>query len=357
MKVFKDPVKAREAAVNAMEMTMVNYDRSERPLMYQNLGVAGEALSPFAVFRNAYIGNTILAIKAAKAGHPSTWKPIVAMASTYLALAGAAGVVGMGEYDLVIDFLRYIFPQYVDEIPPKSNELFAKLPEGFMGDSLRFGLLSASTGVNMGASMAAVAFDDMTNIALVDFMKGLYDLAGVSAKEGMEAFGVGTGASSRDIMEASSKIAPSIVKPWIELSQTRNPYVKSMATSPKAVTERTMDEFAAEAIWGKPALSTQSRVTAINSDKEIQSLKINASKKIVEKVVDGMRKGTGSLSTAEAYRGWVDLTDGTPQEFQDAIKAQMEDTYVTYMKGLLNSKKMNAQKRFTDVYEKGGMRQ
>jgi len=323
--------------------------------MYQNLGVAGEALSPFAVFRNAYIGNTILALRAAKAGHPSTWKPIIAMASTYLALAGAAGVVGMGEYDLLIDFFRYMFPQYVDEIPPKSTELFAKLPDTFGGDALRFGLISAATGINAGASMAAVAFDDMTNIALVDFMKGLFDLAGVGVKEGAEAFGIGSGASSRDIMEAASKIAPSIVKPWIELSQTRNPYVKSMATSPQAVTERSMDEFSAEALFGKNAISTQKRLNAINSDKEVQSLKINASKKIVEKVVDGMRKGSSSLSTADAFRGWMELTDGTPEEFQEAIQAQMEGTYSTYMRDLLNSKKSNATKRFQKVQEMGGL--
>ena len=181
-----NPMAARRAAANLMEMGMVNYDRSSRPLMYQNLGFVGEQISPFAVFRNAYIGNTLLMIGLfAKQKSLASLAPLIAMQATYLVTAGALGMVGAAEYDVIVNFLNSHFPEWS---LPNFHEVLLK---NHVPDFMTYGALSnlskavpgLEDGVNFSGSMAAVGIDDITSVAMFPFINAMASVVGYEAHD------------------------------------------------------------------------------------------------------------------------------------------------------------------------------
>lgn len=185
-----NPDRARKAAVSLMEMTMVNYDHMSRPLMYQNYGVAGESISPFAVFRNGYVGNFLLLADLARRNPLSyqAWKPLLIQQMTFLTTAGITGVIGASEYNLIVNQLNSWFPELFSL--PTIEELFMK---GGFPDAFTFGVLSASTkglpgvehGVSLGSSMNAVGMDDTFSSALLPFVNAIATTLGLTAEKAL----------------------------------------------------------------------------------------------------------------------------------------------------------------------------
>jgi hypothetical protein len=181
-----DSERARGAAIQAMEMTMVNYNRESRPMMYQNFGVVGEALSPFAVFRNGYIGNTFMMAKIMKA-NPASLKPFVFSQMVYLATAGMSGIIGAAEINMIVNFLNNHFPELG---LPTLEELMFKAG---WSDAVVYGALSSWTknipglesGVYVGSSLNAVGGDDVFSSAIVPFVGALASVVGLGAREAM----------------------------------------------------------------------------------------------------------------------------------------------------------------------------
>ncbi len=218
----EDPMAARRAAANLMEMGMVNYDRSSRPLMYQNFGVVGEAISPFAVFRNAYIGNTYLMLKLAAQSpkNLSNFLPLIMMQTTYLLTAGAFGIVGAAEYDLLVNELNKLFPSL--ELPTLAETLFkAKVP-----DALTYGVIANTTkyipglseGVNLSSSMNAVGADDVFQAAMVPFITALGTGVGIAGREILHKMMPDTidPVGSSTMYKAAKQVVPGIFHKYLE---------------------------------------------------------------------------------------------------------------------------------------------
>lgn len=185
-------MKAREAAKSVMEMTMVNYDHMSRPLMYQNFGVAGEAISPFAVFRNGYVGNMMLMLDLIRRNPlmVTAYRPFIIQQMVFLASAGVIGMIGASEYDLIAKQLNNWFPESFNL--PTITELMLK---SGAPDWLTFGALSSATtglpgaqhGVYIGSSMNAVGADDTFTAAILPFVTAIASAAGLTVEAAMAA--------------------------------------------------------------------------------------------------------------------------------------------------------------------------
>jgi hypothetical protein len=225
-----NPMAARRAAANLMEMGMVNYDRSARPLMYQTLGFVGEQISPFAVFRNAYVGNTILMLKMAKQNPTtlSSYMPMMAMQATYLVTAGALGMIGAAEYDMVVNFLNSQFPEWS---LPNFHEVLLK---NHVPDFITYGALSNATkaipgledGVNFSGSMAAVGVPDLFNMAMIPFVEAMAAAVGYPAHMLLSKLTDKVNPpNSAEAFKAGSQVIPGIFKPYWENQFKDNPGV------------------------------------------------------------------------------------------------------------------------------------
>lgn len=217
-----DLSRAESAATQLMEQVMVNYSQESRPLMYQNTGVIGESISPFAVFRNGYIGNTMLMAQAI-IEKPSlhALKPMLVSQLTYLATAGLIGIIGANEYNMIVNFINARAPE-MDL--PTMEELIYKLG---LPDWLSFGLLSTGTkqipglenGAYFGSSMNAVGGDDVFSSALAPFVTSMASILGLAGKEILSSMTEAVlPVSPSDYYKVGKQLIPPILQPYYEKS-------------------------------------------------------------------------------------------------------------------------------------------
>lgn len=340
--IYKDPTKAREAAMNAMEMTMVNYDRTERPLMYQNYGIGGEMISPFAVFRNAYLGNTLLVLKQIKDNPTSVhnWAPFMMMQAVYLGLAGSLGMIGMSEYDQFAKLMNDWFPEY--HVPTMAE---IAVDNGW-SDVATYGTISTVLGANIASSMNAVALDDSMSVAMLPFMQAIAGLAATGAKEGLSKVGVGKGPTLADYQPHLNALAPGIAKPWLNEMYTGDPLLKPKATSPEGMIRLTPEQLMTEKILGKPALDTVKEGTINLLDTETQRHNQKVAKEMVQIAVEHLKGIENTTSTNDAFIRWREVTKGEWKEFQSAVKDSLEGQRTTYYERLTRGRGPSNEARY-----------
>jgi hypothetical protein len=258
-----DVVRAREAAAKATTSVMVNYDRSNRPLMYQDFGIIGELASPFAVFRNAYFGNTLLMtrgmLKAVK-DNPKNLRyftPWLMSQATYLMMAGALGMVGVGEYNMVADAVNEVSGE---EIMPKAEDFMFRKE---WDDGIIFGGPSVALkkvpglegGAYVGGSGSAVGVDDLTSSAMLPFLKALTSLAGLTYKGVRSTITDAAPPTMSDAYKAGRQFIPGVfMNEYESLFTGEESGVALKSSAVEAATERTAEGKAAVRVTGRQDL-------------------------------------------------------------------------------------------------------
>lgn len=180
-----DVMRARTASQQVMELTMVNYDKSSKPLMFTNFGALGELASPFATFHNAYIGNTFMAMKLAALNpqHKAAFLPLAYSLGIFGATAGIVGMPLVQDFNSLLDTANDIFGT---NMPTVEKMLF----QSHIPDSATFGLLNAgskyipgnSEGVNIAPSVSAVQMDQGLMTAMLPFVTALASIGKLTVK-------------------------------------------------------------------------------------------------------------------------------------------------------------------------------
>lgn len=333
-KVYQNDAKAREAAANVMEMTMVNYDRSERPLMYQNYGIGSEMISPFAVFRNAYLSNMYMVLKHMVQNPTSIhgYAPFLLQQATFIGMAGLSGAFLASEYDA---FAKIVNDNTSLHLPTIGQLLV----EAKANDWATYGIPGTLVGANVGSSMNAPGFDDAVSLALPEFLKNLLLMGTALAKDAASFVGVGKGATSEDYMKPGRALAPPVLRAPIEAYEMGTVRLKPKAGSQEGMVERTPAEFAKETVWGAPDLRVAREGTAAVLDLETEKAMKEQAKSLVKTAVDISNGKQSSITFEEAYTKWYAITGGNLTEFNKAIKDAMEGKYTTYYDRLLKQKK------------------
>ena len=354
--VHRDPTVARQAAAEAMGITMVNYDRSNRPLMYQSFGVTGELLSPFAVYRNAWMANTAMMVKFAlqKPTEFNAWKPFLVSQAMYVAAAGLTGAIGIGEYDTLIRMLKQYSPDTFGTWPDAAGLLKqSKIPE-----VARYGLLTQATkyfpgtpeGVNIGGSGAAVSMDDMLGVNTVPFIASLLSLSSLASK-----YATGQTPTSSDKYEALSGVLPGQAK-YVMNKYFQEPGVKTRFAARSLVgeTHATAADDMAQMVWGKYSIPVQEEKVQIRKLKAIEQTQRTAVKRLVEKAVDalaGTNSGSYGEFAAEAGRNYQIDADA----FDEMVTQKRQERMLPYLDKLFNSKESPVKlKQLNEYRDMGG---
>jgi DNA-binding NarL/FixJ family response regulator len=353
--VHDDPTVARRAAAEAMGITMVNYDRSHRPLMYQSFGVTGELLSPFAVYRNAWMANTVMMVKFAlqKPLEFNAWKPFLVSQALYVASAGLVGAIGLGEYDSLIRLLKQYSPDTFGEWPDAAGLLKqSKIPE-----TARYGLLTQATkyfpgtpsGVSIGGSGAAVSLDDMVGVNTVPFIASLLSLSSLASK-----YATGKTPTASDKYEALSGVLPGQAR-FVMNKYFQEPNVKTRFAAKSLVgeTHATYADDMSHAIWGKYSIPVQEEKTQIRQLKAVEQTHTTNVKRLVEKAVDalaGTNRGSYEEFAAEAGNNY----GIEAKVFEEMVAQKRIERQLPYLDKLYNSKDSFVKQRKLDAYQDMG---
>lgn len=334
---FKDVYKgdtnaARQAAERFMGLVQVNYDKSQRPMMFTNLGIAGEYMSPFAVYRNAMIGNMQLMATVAMSNPKSmsALKPALAFLATTFLMAGIKGLPLIKEYDNIMDWLHQTFGW-----DWTSNTATSLLYKAHLNDAVTFGGLSGALGVNASPSMGSVSGDGLMNSALTEFLHGIAILAGASVKNlialAVPNQNVVLPEPASTFWGAANKVAPGILKPWImDAVRDQSKDVIPNSTGLSGNTYRTREEDIKSKMFGKQTTDEARRTYGILRDKNDQKVQKDQYNELIERIVDdkvGIKVSRRTLDM-EYKLAWQ-INQTTPEKVIEDVKKEMQDRALT----------------------------
>jgi len=309
--VYKDDVNStRRAAQNIMNMVNVNYDRTSRPLMYQNWGIAGESMSPFAVYRNAYIGNNWLMFRAMHTGgySPKSFLPFLTFQMVYLATAGAVGLVFMDEWDQLASMWNKINPE---SHMPSGTEAMMKFQElSGAPDSMMFGVPSTASkgvpgldrGVNVGSSLSASGLDAPLSTPILPFLKDAGSLALVLGKGlgHLVAPGVFDAQSFANIWAPAESLVPQPAKGLLEHYATQGRDIGMKSSHLEGYVTRTEGDWRSMLATGRISLEEWKARMQNRAVAELEDFRTRQLKQLVSSAVDSMQGLGSQTSVSEA---------------------------------------------------------
>jgi hypothetical protein len=344
---------ARQAAERMMGLVQVNYDRSQRPMMFTNLGIAGEYMSPFAIYRNAMLGNLqLLATAAAK--NPTSlaaYRPLaISLATTFL-MAGAVGLPLVKEWDAIAQLINNTFGTEL----PTWEEIVMKWQ---WNDMMTFGTISDVLGVNASPSMGAVTGTGLMNSALTNFLVGIFKTAGWTAQNAIAAAfpeqDVVRPQPTKDLYAALNKASPGILKPWIaDAVRDTGRDVFPNSSNLEGNTFRTPKDQLKFKLLGKQSTEEARRNFAILTDKKQQKVQREQYSDIIQRIVDDkMGLKTNRRTLEQEYDLAWSVNRSNPDKVNKDVLQAIEDRVLTQpQKWMKEAPSFNSSKRM-DQYNK-----
>jgi hypothetical protein len=186
-----------QAVANAVDQTMVLYDKGSKGSYSHEGGILGQQVNPLMTFGLAQLGNLVGDFRL-MANNPAKLRAYMPFLSTFLVtqlMAGAIGLPLVVEYEFLRNMIVKAFPEY-DWLPSVTNIMMDKPAV------MERGIISAATGFDMGSGMR---WNPFLNKILMDDNQGLIDLFPVIAFMG--SAGTAVGASFGDMTESSKPSA------------------------------------------------------------------------------------------------------------------------------------------------------
>lgn len=364
-----DPIAARESAAHTMRMIMVDYEMAQRPGMFANTGITGEAISPFAMYRNNAIGNTYLLFKAAMQDPKSlqSWKPLLASQVMFWATAGVAGMMFLSEANLIIDAWNAAYPEdEVDHIEGQVQKLGSKARNmglDTVGNLLQsttalYGIPSGVTGVNFAPSMASVAADDVSTVPAFTTAKLVGKAIVALTKTATSAVGLGLAPSNDELWQIRN-LLPGLMKLPAEALLNGNVNIASKTTGLEGYVPREPKDIAIAALTGSESTDVAKRKMILAQVTKNEKARTTEIKKLVDMAVD---KQVGGMTLSKAdyasyLARWSSLNpDKGPDEFAKAIAAGVLKRMTGYVDQITNTGISPDTQRILNEIQKRGYR-
>lgn len=326
---YNNKMDAMLAAERLTAIVMVNYDRSSRPHLYTKFGIAGEAASSFAVFRNAYIGNSYYMLKTVMKNPTKidAYKGLIAGQLGYIMTAGLLGVVGASEYNALVDMYNSVFSSDEDSWKfPRLEEFATKygLPDWAMfglGAEASKSIPLTPEGFHIGASAGAAGTTSVFSPPLIPFIQALVTFGIVGLQEGRALIDDSyAGANSNDIYNALKKLTPPQLHDSIRRAFANDNDVGARAGNTEGMIDLTESDIASTILFGSTGLHewTERRI-AEAMNRKMTSMREHV-KNFVDKAADGTMGIPGGKDMDSAYKGAVKYNPIlTWDEFEQAV--------------------------------------
>lgn len=135
-----------QQATDATNYTMITYGRSDKPLVFQKMGVLGDAVAPLQTYAQGQLGNLFADLYLIK--DRKDLKSLLPLAMTGIStilMAGSMGLPLLAEYEA----LRLIVKKITGWEAPSLYDFMLRN----FDDSINFGPISSATGVDIGSTM------------------------------------------------------------------------------------------------------------------------------------------------------------------------------------------------------------
>jgi hypothetical protein len=181
-----------KAAADATDISMTNYKTHERSMIYSDMGVLGDLVSPLTTFRNNYFAQLYLYSKEAMTNHNLAYtKPLFAFLATQFAVGGYMGIPGRQGADSIIDFARE--NNWLSPETKNVTQLLAKYSDKLGGGKnyVRYGAFSGMTGKDVSPTFSAANLIPENGLkGLMPYLAKVWDIAShgyEAAKSGFQS--------------------------------------------------------------------------------------------------------------------------------------------------------------------------
>ncbi len=204
---IKDKTQRFQEAAEKTDYYMVNYSRAHSPMIYDKLGLAGEAARPLKQYAHNTWGQFFEYAKGVKDRGEIT--PLAAFLGVQASVAGLKGMMLVAEATVIVNLLNAMFDL---EIPTPEQLL---LKSGWH-DAFIYGGLSTALGQDISSSVAAPGLPQMFSFPAIDFSyKAVTDVGNFVAKliKGTD--------TDQDRLRAAMALTPNVMHEWLKSVYTK----------------------------------------------------------------------------------------------------------------------------------------
>jgi hypothetical protein len=338
---------ARTAAAQVIDLTMVNYSKRARALMFQNYGVLGKMISPFAQFAQSYLGMMAMFGKQ-MAQNPLSLRSYKVLGATmlfYWATAGISGMPGFNLYDGTAGFINEWFPEW--RVPTLQGLLMkAHMPQwmqvagltdeqGKMSETLRLGPLNALTrhlpgtpgGVYVSAPFGAPNLTGGISSAALPILEAIAQLGRFVVKAAGSGMGLNDPVTSADAYKAGMSIVPQPLRGAAQYAmQPKNTDVIGTTKSLEGEYRMKDADWFSLLMYGRPSLDYKNNADIERSVSVLDKQDTIAKKGLVQIGVNAELRGGNAADVADALasamkRGYYEHAE---DYYKDVAKAKLQ---------------------------------
>lgn len=324
--ILKDVIKNKEErwlqAGALSNHYMVDYSRQDAPHIYGSMGTAGSAVRPLKQFSHAYFGQMLEYISHTK--NEKDIKPLAAFLAVQANMSGLKGMIGLAEATVVINAINQAFDWEI----PTPNQLLATMG---VPQWLRFGSVSATTGLDLSGTTGAPQMGQMSALPGVQF--------GVKAAKDIGTYGVrkiqGTDTEA-DKMKAIQSVAPTLLQGQVEDAFTApgmGPPNPNNRMQPDTGPRDFGDRVARNIMGGRSVKETEEKDN-IRELKQSDKLDKDHRNELLDLMVD--RISEGKENDQKVIDKWLKL-GGNPDNLTNEIVDQMKGRAKTYAERYVNN--------------------
>lgn len=300
--------KALPIAENLTQLSMIDYHKWERPMVYSNLGVLGQFAGGLTTFKHGYLGQQgLLAKQAIK---PTDGKrQIKPIAYSMMAMIALAGITGAPFYQELDEVFGYLSNKFGGERKSIRETVLSGLPEW-----VKTGAISTATGVNAQGKFSSA---DMIPDSLAQAASPHLSAAGDIISQAIDVAKYGDDQSLRNLLIAST---PSGWKGWAEYEFARNDLGQVIGKDGMPLVNRSEEDWKKRKYSGlrpqEEAVAREELFQARKKEKADQEAKAQIANDVKRAVINNTLTQEKLNEYVEKYR----LRKGDPQELVEVIE-------------------------------------
>jgi len=312
-----------EKSVDMTGEMAVLYGRAEKAPIFEQMGTAGEMMSPLQTFSQAQLGNLVADIRRAKNEH--NVKPLVATFLMTMLMGGVMGTPLVAEYE----FFRRALG--LDEYLPSAIE-WALGGEDFSDRVVSHGVVSASTtavseeGFDVGSSLrwnpilAGILIGDRTFLDLFPAVGFATDIAGAVGTSIKAQYGDVPEEERRD---AALTLTPGGYKSIVDYAKYDSDTRKWVPDKKgDAVTAQTSDQITAQALGTRTLKTAREKEIIRQRDLDMKTQNVRVTKQVNMLANAIIKDDTESFKKALTKIHELGLTD---KELMGMMKTELKN--------------------------------
>lgn len=327
-----------EMAANLTRHTMVDYRPFEKPLLYQNMGILGDVVSPLKTFAHNYYTQMAVGInefmKANWQDKPQYAVPVILGLAMQGLFSGLMGLPGREDLDMIAGWIKHLYPKF-----PTATQV---LLQSKMPNYVTHGV-SAITGMDMSPTFSAQSLVPDKASELLPLPSKVWDMIKAIPNMALER-------TKASVWQAAQAWLPNAYQGGLELAMRQGTMVPNPKTHMHGDVRRpeslTSKEWMARFLGSRSIDESKERTATYEQKKEEADIKEEKAQ-VLRRAYEDWRAG----KPVGKYAQQVGKYGMTVNEFHNAMIAMHKERITTEKQRLqgLNPQSPGQQRKYSDV--------